>query len=125
MARMSAGELDEYARALGFSAAAARDAEGKARLIEERRSRTATVRALGLDLEVPVKRMRDKRVADLVRKARDGDDEAAVEAMSLVLGDDQMARVMAAATDEDGTVDANALGVAFARIVTSRELKNF
>ena len=41
-----------------------------------------------------------------------------------MLGDEQTAILVDACTDEDGTVDAVALGVAFVRLVTSEELKN-
>lgn len=122
MALMDADELDDYARILGFSAKAARTPEEKAALIERKRGRTAVVEALGIEFEIQVKRARDKRVADAVAA---GDDESCVLALSILLGDEQYAELLDACTDEDGTVDVDALGLAYARIVTSEELKNF
>ncbi|TNU89385.1 hypothetical protein FIC87_11340 [Eggerthella lenta] len=124
MARMSAAELDEYGEILGVSTAPAKTADEKMRLIERRRARTASVRALGLDLEVPVKRARDKRASDLMAKA-DITDAEVEEVMRILLGDEQMADVERACTDEDGTVDVDAMALAFAKLVTSDELKNF
>lgn len=124
MARMSAAELDEYAKLLGIASSPAKTAEAKIKLIERRRERTASVRVLGIDLEIPIKRAHDKRVSDLMSKQSLTDAEME-EAMRLLLGDEQMGELAGACTDEDGTVDVNALGLAFAKVVTSEDLKNF
>lgn len=124
MARMSAAELDEYGRLLGISTSPAKTADEKMALIERRRARTASIRVLGLDLEVPVKRARDKRASDLMAK-RELSDAETEEVMRLLLGDEQMAEVERACTDEDGTVDVDAMALAFAKLVTADELKNF
>ena len=79
---------------------------------------------LGLDVEVPVKRARDKRVCDLLAKPNRTDAETE-EAMRLMLGDEQMTELERACTDEDGTVDIDAMALAVAKIITSQELKNF
>ncbi len=124
MSRMSSSELDEFAKALGISAKAEKTAQGKAALIDRRRNRRATVRALGMELSVPVKRFRDKRVTDLLGKGELSDEDTEA-AMRLVLGEEQFDEVVAACTDEDGTVDVSAMGFVFVKILTSAELKNF
>ncbi len=121
--RMSESELDEYASALGLSAKGAPDAAAKIRLIEGRRERAVTVRALGIDFEIPVKRGHDQRVADALSVAKD--DETMAAAMELLLGAEQFAILIEACTDADGTVDVEAMGLAFVKVATSPELKNF
>lgn len=124
MERMSAGELDEYAKSCGIEVSHARDKKDKLRIISERRERVAAVRALGIDFEIPVKRVHDKRLTDLLGK-QDMTDEDMTEAMVMMLGREQFDELVSACTDDDGTVDVNAMGVAYVRIVTSSELKNF
>ena len=124
MERMSAKELDEYGEALGIEMRPAKSKADKIALIGRTRERSATVRALCNDFEVPVKRAHDKRVSELL--GRDGRTDAETEeAMRLLLGDEQMEELAAACTEPDGTVDVNALGLAYVRILTSDELKNF
>lgn len=126
MRGMTADELAEYAKALGFSVPPSTGAEERLDLIVSRRARTAKVRALGMDLEVKVKALRDKRVTDLMAKpSAKFTDEDAEQFMRMVLGEDQYRRVVAAATEDDGTVDVDALGIVFAKLFTSKELKNF
>lgn len=124
MERMSASELDEYAKSCGIEVSHAKDKQDKLRIISERRERVATVRALGIDFEIPVKRVHDKRLTDLLGK-QDMTDEDMTEAMVMMLGREQFDELVAACTDDDGTVDVNAMGVAYVRIVTSSALKNF
>ena len=122
--RMSAKELDEYAQALGIMSKAAKSKQDKISLIEHRREKIATVRALGIDFEIPIKRAHDKRVSELLDK--DGRTDAETEeAMRLLLGDEQMDELANACTEEDGTIDVSAMGVAYVRILTSEQLKNF
>ena len=45
--------------------------------------------------------------------------------LGLLLGEEQKAELYAACTDEDGTVDVDALALAYVKIFTSDELKNF
>lgn len=124
MARMTAAELDEYAKALGFSVVSKKGRDAKSKIIEERRARCATVRALGIDFEIPIRRMHDKRVVDLFANARK-DDSAASEFMEAVLGAEQMEQLVEACTEPDGSVDVDAMGLAMVRIAYAPELKNF
>ncbi|MDO4591012.1 MAG: hypothetical protein Q4B35_06430 [Slackia sp.] len=124
MARMTAAELDEYAKALGFSVVSKKGRDAKSKAIEERRGRCATVRALGIDFEIPIRRMHDKRVVELFANARK-DDSAAFEFMESVLGAEQMAQLVEACTEADGSVDVDAMGLAMVRIAYAPELKNF
>lgn len=122
--RMSAKELDEYAQALGIVSKAAKSKQDKISLIERRREKIATVRALGIDFEIPIKRAHDKRVSELLGK--DGRTDAETEeAMRLLLGDEQLEELANACTEDDGTIDVSAMGVAYVRILTSEQLKNF
>lgn len=120
---MGEEELDRYANAIGISTAAAKTAAQKVALIEKERSRSVTVEALGVVLELPAKRVRDQRFSDLMNKDGRTDDDLK-EAFALLLGESQYAQLVEAATDEDGTVDAIALGFALNSILTSDALKN-
>lgn len=120
---MSDAEISEYARVLGVVLAPATSREEMVRLIEGKRERHVTVELLGMPFDVPLKAASDQRVSDLLEKPGRTDAET-YEAMRLMLGDTQMATLIDACTDEDGTVDAVALGVAFVRLITSDELKN-
>lgn len=123
MRNMSAEELDDYGKLLGIITKAANDAEGKAALIERRRAKVAKVRVLGMDLDIPVKVMQDKRVAECFGDA--ATDESMVQGMELILGAEQWQRVIDAATDEDGTIDMKALALAYKQIIYADELKNY
>ncbi len=120
---MGEEELDRYANAIGISTAAAKTAAQKVALIEKERARSVTVEALGVVLELPAKRVRDQRFSDLMNKDGRTDDDLK-EAFALLLGESQYAQLVEAATDEDGTVDAIALGFALNSILTSDALKN-
>lgn len=121
---MSKSELDEYGKVLGVDVSGKRTVAQKADAIEKRRERVAEVEALGLTLAIPVKRMRDKRVTDLASK-RPMTDADASELLGLLLGGEQMEALADRATDGDGTVDIDAMGLAMARILAFDELKNF
>lgn len=121
---MSKSELDDYAKMLGIDVTGKKTVEKKVAAIEERRERTADIDVLGLTVTVPIKRMHDKRVTDLASK-RSMTDEDATELLALILGEEQLSKVVDRATDEDGTVDVDAMGLAMARILCSEELKNF
>lgn len=123
MRNMSAEELDDYGKLLGIITKAANDAEGKAALIERRRAKVAKVRVLGMDLDIPVKVLQDKRVVDCFGDS--STDESMIRGMELILGADQWQRVIDAATDEDGTVDVKALALAYKQIIYADELKNY
>ena len=122
MARMSADELDEYGRVLGIEMRPAKTVAQKVALISSKRDRTATVTALGMQFEVPMKALSDKRVVDVLANVNRTDEDV-YRTLGVMLGD-QMGELVDAVTDEDGTVDSAAIALAFVRIVTSDELKN-
>lgn len=124
MLRMSERELDAYARSMGFSAHAAKGAEAKADLIDARRNRSVTVSALGVELEVTLKAAHDERFSALIGSATRTDEDVR-RAFRLLLGDEQYEALVAAATDEDGTVDGAALSFGLNQILSSDELKNY
>ena len=121
---MSKSELDEYAKVIGVDVTGKKTVTQKVASIESARERVADIDVLGMSVAIPIKRMHDKRVSDLVAKKLMSDDDA-TELMSLLLGDDQMDSLIARATDDDGTVDVDAMGLAIARILGAEELKNF
>jgi len=120
--KMSDAEINEYAASLGIELAPASNREDKVLLIESRRERSVTVTLLGIPFKVPIKAAYDQRIETLLTK-RDRTDEDTFEAMRLMLGEAQTAVLVDACID--GTIDAAALGVAFVRLITSEELKNF
>lgn len=124
LARMNAKELDAYAQAMGIDISNAKSATSKVKIITQKRERVATISTLGMDLDIPIKRARDKRVSDILTNQNATDDDLAY-AMTLLLGEEQMAEVEEVCTDEDGTVDVCALATVFSALVTSDELKNF
>lgn len=124
LSRLTEAELADYARVMGVDISGEPSREGRERAIEARRGRSVTVRAMGLDLTVPVKRAHDKRVVDLMPLVRT-DDEAAMRAFTLLVGEPQAREAEAACTDEDGTVDVEALSLLIVKVLTCRELKNF
>lgn len=121
MAAMGREELERYARALGVKGPLPKGRKAAEAAIEAHRGRSASVSALGVELAVPMKRLADKRVSALLAEATDASTEAA---MALILGEEQMDALAAAATDEDGCVDVIALATAFAGILYADELKN-
>ncbi len=119
---MDAKELEAYAQVLGFSTKAGREVADKRDIIQDRRERVASMTVLGVDLEVQVKRLHDKRVVELINSRDDADLE---KGMRLLLGDDQYAEVAEACVEEDGTVDVDAMAYAVIAITGNRDLKNF
>lgn len=119
---MSAEELDEYGRLLGIEMKPACTVAQKVALIAAKRERTATVTALGMQFEVPMKALTDKRVTDVL-SSQSRTDEDVYRTLGVLLGE-RMDALMEACTDEDGTIDSGALALAFVKIVTSDELKN-
>lgn len=124
MRKMSADELEAYAKQMGFTVAAGKTIEDKIAIIEAKRSREVDLTLLGVPVSVPIKRMYDKRVTDLLAKKNRTDDET-MAMFRLIVGDEACDEVVAAATEDDGTVDNNALGYAIATLVTDKDLKNF
>lgn len=123
MAAMSAEELDRYGRVLGIEMKPARTKAQKIALIASKRERSATVTALGMQFEVPAKALSDKRLNDILAK-QEHTDEDILTALELMIGTEQLQDLADACTDEDGTVDAPALALAFVMITESAELKN-
>lgn len=124
LARMSAAELDKYASVVGVTLDGITSKEAKIEAIQERREHCAHVSTLGITFTIPLKRVHDKRVSDLLGKVGRTDEETE-EAMRLLLGDEQMAELISACTDEDGIFDVDAMALAFIAIITSDQLKNF
>lgn len=122
--RMDDDELEAYASILGVDLGTTKTREARVNLIERRRARVATVEAMGMTFDVPVKRLHDKRVSDLTER-RNPTNAEMVELIGAILGEEQVARIEEACTDEDGTVDTDAYGLLISRILTSDELKNF
>ena len=114
---MTDEELEQYARTLGFTTKAAKSHDAKVRLIAKRRER-------GVDLRLPVRAAHDLRFTQLISKPDRTDDDIEA-AMAMLLGEEQMGALREAATEDDGTVDQDALAFAYARILSSDELKNF
>lgn len=124
MMEMSLEQLDQYGTACGIDVSGKRTKAQKVALIEERRGRVADVDVLGMTLHVPVRAMKDKRVTDLLD--RGGLSEADADwLMGALLGEEQYASLIERCTDEDGVVDVSAVGIAFATIVRSEDLKNY
>lgn len=121
---MTDEELEQYARTLGFTTKAAKSHDAKVRLIAKRRERGVDVSALGVDLRLPVRAAHDLRFTRLISKPDRTDDDIEA-AMAMLLGEEQMGALREATTEDDGTVDQDALAFAYARIISSDELKNF
>ena len=121
--RMSDEELEQYARLLGVILDAAHSRDEKISLVERKREKRVTVTALGIDFDITIRRVRDKRVSDLLARGNRTDEETD-EAIRLLLGDGQYQTLLDAVTDDDGVVDVDAMGLAFVRIITADELKN-
>lgn len=124
MRKMSADELEAYAKHMGFTLAAGKTIEDKIAIIEAKRSREVELTLLGVPVSVPIKRLHDKRVTDLLANKRRTDDET-MRMFRLIVGDEACDEVVAAATEDDGTVDNSALGYAIATLVMDKDLKNF
>ena len=118
--KMSVAELDDYAKAIGIPKLVG-STEDRIKTISKRRSKKVIIRALGVDWEVPVKAMSDKRVTECVANLNDENGE---KVLRIILGEEQFEKLEEVCTEEDGTFDLNALGTVYTKIVTSRELKN-
>lgn len=68
LAMMDEGELEAYAKVLGFTTAAAQTAADKAKLIEQKRGRCAELTVLGIAMSIPVKRAHDRRFIDAMTR---------------------------------------------------------
>lgn len=121
--RMSGKELDAYARQLGIDTTKKKSLAAKMQAIEDDRERTAEVDVLGIQLSVRKSKIRDKRVTDVFNGGAmtDADIEAA---MRLLVGDEGWDEVIVACTDEDGSVDVDAMTYATMRIIDADAVKN-
>lgn len=123
MQEMTTDELDSYAAVLGVNIEAAKTKAQKIQTIVQARERTEQVSVYGTKFTIAIKTLHDKRVTDKVNGAKsDADYE---ECGKLILGDKQYDKLVALCTDDDGTIDSDALGTALVRIFSADELKNF
>lgn len=125
MMEMSLDQLDQYGRACGIDVSGKKTKAQKVALIEERRARVADVDALGMTLHVPVRAMHDKRVTDLLDREGALSEADADWLMVALLGEEQYKALIERCTDDDGVIDVSAVGLAFATIIRSDELKNY
>ena len=121
--QMTDAELMEYAQAVGVKQTAMTKAKNKAKLIFDRWEKVVNINVYGYDFEVKTKVLKDKRFVDLVTKENATDDEM-TEALLILIGEAQLQKLYELCTDEDGTVDIAAIGLAFVRLINSPELKN-
>lgn len=121
---MTPDEIDRYAGVLGIDLGNAETKREKIAIIEGRRERVADVRVLGMTLAVPIRNLHDARVAEALR-VRPLTDEMASRVMTLVLGEEQYDALIEHCTDDDGVIDADAVGLAFVLLFEDPELKNF
>lgn len=118
-------ELDAYAGAMGLRLPENMPRCEKVEAIVEARNRSASITVLGFTVTVPVKRLHDKRVADKASVLYMMSDAEMEKLFVDIVGQEQMDAIVEHCTDEDGTVDSDALGVFIALVLTSEELKNF
>lgn len=121
---MSRRQLDQYGLVCGIDVTGKKSKKAKVALIEERRGRTADINVLGMTFAVPIRAMHDKRVVDLLN-GEPLTDAQATELLAALLGEEQYEALVDRCTDEDGVVDVEAMGIAFATIFNSEELKNY
>ena len=100
LAMMDEGELEAYAKVLGFTTAAAQTAADKVKLIEQKRGRCAELTVLGIAMSIPVKRAHDRRFIDAMNK-EDRTTEELDGAFRFLLGDEQYTSLMEAVTEDD------------------------
>ena len=124
MQNMTVAELEAFANSLGLTLRACKDKADKIELLERKRARAATVSALGLDLDIEVRRFRSSKFADVINNPQRTSAEL-FGAFRGLLGDAQYDRLVEACTDESGELDEEALGFAFNRILSSDELKKY
>lgn len=121
---MNAEELEDYAQILGFTTKAAKTKAAKVQLIETKRSESAEVEIFGTKFTIPKKKFHDKTISDLLSKPARTDDDF-VEAIRMLLGDEQYETIYEAVRDEDGTVDIDGLILVYVRLFQNEALKNF
>ncbi len=124
---MSPEEVDAYAKLLGVNTTGLKTVRAKVNLIEKRRAKEAEIDVFGLTIRIPIKRAHDKRYVDMyVKGTKDGlTDEEAMEMLLSLIGEDQYQALVDRCTEEDGTIDNDAVTLGVAMIVGADELKNF
>lgn len=121
---MSAKELDLYARAMELDCSKLKGVKAKREFIKQHLTKQADIKIFGNVYTVPVKRLHDKRVSDLLNGKNLTDDKL-FEAMRLVLGDEQFDDIYAHCTEDDGLVNMASLTYAYLSVFENEELKNF
>jgi hypothetical protein len=121
--QMSDAEIVEYARALGISSKELKKANNKAAFIYDRWEREVEIPVFGEIFKVKAKTVKDKRFVDIVT-SKNPTDEQMMEALLVLLGEEQTQKLYELCTDEDGTVDISAVALGFVSIVNNSELKN-
>ncbi|MGN0056476.1 MAG: hypothetical protein ACI360_08585 [Atopobiaceae bacterium] len=118
--------LDAYARRVGADVGKASTKAEKVRVIERKLSHVAHVPVLGMEVDIPIKRMRDMRITTLVQRAAAPGmtNDQYDQLLGLLVGKDQHDAIVTRCTDEDGTIDQEAYGLAIDQILGSDELKN-
>ncbi len=122
---MSASEIDTYAKCIGVDTSKAKQKARKIAIICESRERSAEIDVLGMTLSVPIKKMHDKRITDRASNVVDLSELEFEQLMVDIIGQEQMDALSERCTDEDGTVDIDALALALTSVITSDKLKNF
>ena len=124
--QMSHEELAQYAAIAGIDLGKARSVDAKVSAIEEAREHVATVNVLGgLEVEIPIKKMHDKRLTDMLGKGSKRTDEETEQLFVGLVGEKQAEAIEERCTDEDGTVDVDAYVLAISQIFSAKAPKNF
>lgn len=121
---MGAKELDLYARAMELDCSKLKGVKAKREFIKQHITKQADIKIFGNVYTVPVKRLHDKRVSDLLNGKNLTDDKL-FEAMRLVLGDEQFDDIYTHCTEDDGLVNMASLTYAYLSVFENEELKNF
>lgn len=121
---MGAKELDLYARAMELDCSKLKGVKAKREFVKQHLTKQADIKIFGKVYTVPVKRLHDKRVSDLLNGKNLTDDKL-FEAMRLVLGDEQFDDIYAHCTEDDGLVNMASLTYAYLSVFENEELKNF
>lgn len=123
--QMSREELDQYAAIANYDLGKARSVDAKVSAIQEAREHVATVKVLGgLEVSIPIRRMHDKRLSDLLGRRGKLSDEDIEKLFVGLVGDDQAKAIEERCTDDDGTVDVDAYSLAIAQVLGSQSAKN-
>lgn len=123
LVQMSDKELDAYGSTLGVDVSGIAEHDAKVDEIETHRGRSATLRIMGLEITVAMKRLHDKRLMDKYA-GKPITNNILEEFITDLIGEDQIQAIQERCTDEDGTIDADAYLTALKLINSSDELKN-